>query len=551
MSRHLSLKVATCLVLAALVRAVSGQEPTLAPPRSESNAGYTQSGAYTTEITPTAGEASTGPSLGGSESSAQRPANQGISGYPSVSYPSTAFPSQGPPPEPKGPPPGPPPGIGDDQPPGLLDSFESLYHDGIEPIVDGTTEWFSEGCATTPRKWQVHGWLNPGYSWNPDYPANNRNTPVAFNDRANEPVFNQVYTYLERRIEPDGCTWDFGARWDVMFGTDRRFLSATGLELRQDNSPKWNSGNYYGVAMPQLYAEMSAPVANGLTIKAGHFYSIFGFERIMAPDSFFYSHSYARVYGMPATHTGGLLTVYLPPNRFFRRDNIVLMTGITQGWDTWGHQNKDLSWLTGFMIDAEDLGITVSGAFIAGQEPVTNLGPSYPFGNAPFVTQDRWGWNLILSSQLTDRLGLVIENVGGSQAGGVSTTINGVTDTSPAIWYGLSNYLIYEVNDMWAGAFRFEWFHDQDYYRVQRTPVAGPGGFPYINHNYFAFTMGLNWRPRPNVMIRPEMRWDWADLQGNAAGGNPAGTTTSATRVFDDGSDGSQFLMSTDVIISF
>jgi hypothetical protein len=283
-------------------------------------------------------------------------------------------------------------------------------------------------------------------------------------------------------------------------------------------------------------------VANGLSIKAGHFYSIFGFERITAPDSFFYSHSYARVYGMPATHTGGLMTLYLQPNKFFREDNFTLISGITQGWDTWGHQNKDLSWLAGFMADVGDFGVTISGAFIAGQEPTSNLGPGVPFTSSN--TQDRFGWNLILAKNFTDKLGYVFEHVGGSQRGGVTNTANGTTST--ATWYGMNNYLIYEVNEMWAGAIRFEWFHDSDLYRVARVPTTTAGGLPFLNHNYFNFTMGLNYKPRPNLLIRPEMRWDWSDVRGN-----PAVTPGTAAQVFDDASDGSQFLWATDIILAF
>jgi hypothetical protein len=329
-----------------------------------------------------------------------------------------------------------------------------------------------------------------------------------------------------------------------MYGSDSRFTQATGLELHQNNSPKWSSYRFYGLAMPQLYAEVAAPVANGMSIKVGHFYSIFGFERIMAPDNFFYSHSYARVYGMPATHTGGLATVYLKPNRFFKQDNIALMTGIIQGWDSWGHQNQDQSWIVGFMIDIGELDATFSGAFIAGQEPTTNLGPGVVFTSP--TTDDRWSWDFILSKQFTEKLGLVIESVGGSQHGGVTHTINGVaTNPSEATWYGLCNYLVYEVNDIWSAAWRLEWFRDGSNYRVARTPTATENGLPFLGNNYFAWTMGLNYRPRPNWLIRPEMRWDWSDIRGNPL------INSSALRSYDDLSDGSQFLWSTDVIYSF
>jgi hypothetical protein len=28
---------------------------------------------------------------------------------------------------------------------------------------------------------------------------------------------------------------------------------------------------------------------------------------------------------------------------------------------------------------------------------------------------------------------------------------------------------------------------------------------------YFDATFGLNWKPHPNLTVRPEVRWDWFD----------------------------------------
>ena len=53
--------------------------------------------------------------------------------------------------------------------------------------------------------------------------------------------------------------------------------------------------------MPQAYAEVFCPWGNGLSVKLGHFYSIFGYETVTAPDNFFYSHSYVFQYGEPNT----------------------------------------------------------------------------------------------------------------------------------------------------------------------------------------------------------------------------------------------------------
>ena len=45
-------------------------------------------------------------------------------------------------------------------------------------------------------------------------------------------------------------------------------------------SPRdWNSGEYYGLAIPQLYGEIGN---QDLSLKLGHFYTIVGYEGVPA-----------------------------------------------------------------------------------------------------------------------------------------------------------------------------------------------------------------------------------------------------------------------------
>ena len=89
---------------------------------------------------------------------------------------------------------------------------------------------------------------------------------------------------------------------DIMFGTDGRFTKATGLELDQSGADRLNSGRrFYHLALPQFYAEARY---NDLSIIAGHFYTIIGYEGVPAAGNFFYSHAYTMQYGEPFTHTG-------------------------------------------------------------------------------------------------------------------------------------------------------------------------------------------------------------------------------------------------------
>ena len=98
------------------------------------------------------------------------------------------------------------------------------------------------------------------------------------------------------------------------------------------------------------------------------------------------------------------------------------------------------------------------------------------------------------------------------------------------LWYGINQYLFYKVSDCWKFGGRFEWFRDDDGVRV----VPGNAG------NYFEMATGVNWKPHANVMVRPELRYDW--YQGPvAAGSNP----------FNNGNATSQLSGGCDVIFTF
>ena len=156
----------------------------------------------------------------------------------------------------------------------------------------------------------VGGWANGGITYNTHNPANGYNGPVTFNDRSNVPMFNQLNLYVGRAVVTEGKKWDFGGRFDFMYGTDAIFTQAYGVGAYDVNTGQNHSNRNawdlnllddttMGIALPQAYGEAYVPVGNGLNVKAGHFYTPIGYEVVTAPDNFFYSHAYTMQYGEP------------------------------------------------------------------------------------------------------------------------------------------------------------------------------------------------------------------------------------------------------------
>ncbi len=142
------------------------------------------------------------------------------------------------------------------------------------------------------------GWLRQSYTWNPQNPANRFNGPVTFTDRSNQYQMNQLYAYLKKDVDTDGCGVDVGGRVDVLYGTDARFTQALGLDDRAISDA---DSRFYKLAIPQMYASFGW---NDLTVNIGHFYTIIGYETVMSPQNFFVTQSFLMQYGEPFTHTG-------------------------------------------------------------------------------------------------------------------------------------------------------------------------------------------------------------------------------------------------------
>lgn len=350
------------------------------------------------------------------------------------------------------------------------------------------------------------GWIEAGAAANGRNPPSRYNGPVTFADRE-EGYLNQLYAVLENPFDAECGCWDFGGRIDFLFGTDARFTKAIGLELDQNGGESWNAGHsFYQVALPQFYAQVGNDRVN---VMAGHFYTIIGYEGVMAPGNFFYTHAYTHQYGEPFTHTGALAT-------WKYSDMWRLVGGIHFGWDVFDSAVDRVGFLGGaYFTPTED--ITVAFTMTTGDE--------LAFNN---LLANRTMYSLVGGFDLTERLQWVLQHDYGWQDNATGQGLN-------AQWYGVNNYLFYTINDEWRAGVRFEWFDDADGTRVFGIGAGNPAQGPFIG-DFYECTVGLNWLPGPNWTIRPELRWDWFD--GDNASPRP----------FDDGRSNSQFLAAIDLI---
>lgn len=347
-------------------------------------------------------------------------------------------------------------------------------------------------CCSNQGGWFVDGWIAQGFTGNPDNPRNNFNGPLTFNDRANEYQLNQIYVSFGRQVDKSVYRWGIGGQVDFLYGTDFFFTTALGLETHVDGSPRWNGehgpraggATLYGLAMPQLYAEAFAPVGGGVTVKVGHFYSLLGYESVMAAENFHYSHSYARQYGLPFTHTGALAGYRVSPY-------LQIHGGITRGWDNWEDNNSELAFLGQVRWCSADGQNSLRFTLHSGNEDDLGL-------------NTRTTYSLIASRRISCRLSYAVEHVGGTEDNGAIRNDAQVE----ADWFGVTNYLTYQVSCRTRLGVRFEWFRDDENARVLAIPLDGVTG-----GDYHALTLGASHRLQsmPCLEVRPELRYDWSD----------------------------------------
>jgi hypothetical protein len=331
-------------------------------------------------------------------------------------------------------------------------------------------------CGTLGDPWKLcpenccgidfGGWVQSGFY--------NYDTGM-FNNYPDHLNVNQVWLYAEKALDSE-CGWDWGFRFDYVYGTDAPDTQAFG------NRPDtwdfgWFQGGYYGHAIPQLYAEVGC---GDLSVKLGHFYTIIGYEVVPAPENFFYSHSFAIYYAEPFTHSGALAT-------YEASDNLTFYGGWTAGFDTGFDRFEGDVFLGGVTLN---LGENVSATYAC-------TAGSWGFG----TDASGYSHSVVVDVQLTCRLKYVFQSDYMSYDGVVTHPASPFGDPFDPVLrnrYGVNNYWFYEINDCLELGLRFEWFNAEERFGPDRSDL-------------YELTFGLNYRPHANLVIRPEIRWEKDD----------------------------------------
>lgn len=367
------------------------------------------------------------------------------------------------------------------------------------------------------QRWgaELGGWVQQGITFNADRPADRFNGTVTTNDRDSEYQLNQAWLYLVRPTHTGGYGWDLGGRIDVIYGTDWRYGQSAGLEDRINSANR-----FYGLVLPQFYAEVAW---NDLAVKLGHFATMTSYEVVPSPMNFFYSHSYL----MAGYFDPLLVTGFQAEYKW--NEEWTLSAGMNNGWLTFEDPGHTYNFLGGAKWSSGDGRTRLSVMVDTG----TQLGFTGPHVRTSVYT--------VLVHQLNEKLTYAGQVTAGRESEG-----SFIRPGEDAQWYGMEHVLIRTFHPKWSAGVRYEWVRDEDGARIAGIggllgTDRGWRGLPGFSGSFHEFSLGLNWRPHPNAVLRPEIRWDWYDGPANPFGQLP----------FDDKRDASQFTAAVDLLVTF
>ncbi|MFO0879907.1 MAG: outer membrane beta-barrel protein [Gemmataceae bacterium] len=348
------------------------------------------------------------------------------------------------------------------------------------------------------------GWMNASFT--PSSAANN-NSPITWNDRPNNALFQQGWIRLGRSLATSGTTdpsWGF--QLDFLIGSDYRYTLPRGLWNSQLLNSSWdpstdpygtNYQNIYGVDLVQQYLSAYVPeFFKGTEFRVGRFYTPWGMESIEAVSTPLISRSYAFNWCPPFTHCG--VGAYIT---FDSEWSAVLMA--VNGNDVyWGDPARNWRFVGNVKWTQPGGGKnTVTLATSLGDP---NFDQNDKFDVPGVATIDEAGgrtnmnaFDIVWTHIINPRLIYDMEAIYGYQ-----NNVPGIFNSQgygTAHWYALAHYLFWTVDPKTTVILRYENFEDM---QGQRTGVDA---------FYTSFTAGLTYKFTNDVILRSEVRYDIAN----------------------------------------
>jgi hypothetical protein len=152
--------------------------------------------------------------------------------------------------------------------------------------------------------------------------------------------------------------YPFGYGLVVTAGLDAQKNHAIGIFRDKDDNFPFRNTPYFD--LQEAYGSYKIPVGSGLTLKAGKFVTLLGYEVIESPSNLNFSRSFLYTLAIPLTHVGALATYAIT-------DWLSVTAGPVVGWDIADDNNGSMSW-TGQIAVTPMKDLTTNLNWISGKE---------------------------------------------------------------------------------------------------------------------------------------------------------------------------------------
>ena len=241
----------------------------------------------------------------------------------------------------------------------------------------------------------------------------------------------------------------FGFGLAITGGKDARKNHALGMFRGDDDVFPYE--DTVPIDILEAWGSYKIPIGEGLTIKAGKFASLLGFEVIEAPLNLNFSRSFLFTFAVPLTHVGALLS-------YSFGDVFTITAGPVVGWDVARDNNKSMSVMGQFIYTpVKDL--------ILGFNWIT--GPEQAGKTSPIRTV--FDFTATYNGIKDTVVGLNFDY--GWETKEASLVAAGLRDTT-ATWWGVAAYGAYDWTEKFRTSVRGEYFEDSE---SARTLARAPG----------------------------------------------------------------------------
>jgi hypothetical protein len=332
--------------------------------------------------------------------------------------------------------------------------------------------------APWSSKITMRGLVSASYGYNFNDPASRTNTLRVFDQKDRSFTLDEAELVVQRDASAPG---EVGFRMEILTGTVMpRVTASSGL-----------FGNT-NIDLPQAFVRYVAPLGSGLSVDAGKFATIAGYEVVDGPDGWNdnASRSFLCGYAMPFTHTGLRMGYGIS-------DIVSATLLVANGWDN-AVDNNNASTVGAQIALSPTAGVKVFVNGLYGAE----RGP----GDMRSLA------DLVASWAVTERFTLAINGDYGSDR-------NGAGPDEDATWSGGALFLRYGISEHFALSLRGEQFSDPDGFRTGTKQTLQ------------SVTLTPEFRPSPGFVLRADLRCDFSDTEVFEKGDSfEAGSTTPSVK---------------------